>query len=269
MALKSRLRRTEERWISILEYLNSCVESVSTRENADYIGCDNTVTGTTLRQMEKKGLIRSEKVKGKKRWWVEKPAGLQYSLFPDTAPKGALSLKRVVRKARKLHGTDARKWISATMGKKAFATSGEVSQARITWEVADKILESFRGSPKDLRVKLSWGAGSTAEWKCGCKVVTSWKHARQDVYECGLPVCLRNVALSKQVSAPIPIAECAFTFTAPVDMPFGRMYKLTCGCSPVVARVVYAAGTIAKAGILAQGIGEAFCAKHRTRFRLV
>ena len=266
MAPKSRLGQTEERWISILDYLGKCVESLDTRKIAEYIGCDTAPTGNILRQMEKKGLIKSRKIGRKKEWWVERPSGSQYSFFQELTPSIRPSLKRVVRRARKRRGTNARGWISVKRGKESFARSPEVSQAKITWNVADKILTTFVGSPDDLRIKLSWGAGSTAEWKCGCRVITSWKHARADIHECGLPVCLRNVALSRKETktTSIPIAECTFTFVPPEYMPMGRTYTLTCGCLVVVAEVVYVTGIKAKAGVLANGIGIAICAKHKT-----
>lgn len=259
MAKKGMLGQIEERWISILEFLNRSVEILTTRDIADYIGCDTAVTGNALRQMAKKELIKSSKIGGKREWWVERPAGAQYSFFQELAPDDTPRLKRVVRKARKPCGSDAGNWISVTLGKRAYIS--EVPQATITWEVADKILKNFRGSPADLRIKLSWGAGSVAEWKCGCKVVTSWKYARPELHECEHPVCIRNVALSK--TASIPINECAFTFTAPGGMSLGQTYRLICGCTVVVAEVVYVTGIRKKAGVLAQRMGTVVCVKHK------
>jgi len=281
-------RRTEDEithaWVTLLEMLHICPTGATTKKLAGYVDQPPAQTRRDLNSLKKRGLVKSRKEAGKLLWYISSPQGNQAGLWGQDRFPDRSRLQRVVNKARKRKGVDARSWNVVKLGKKAYAK--QVPGALVDWSRADEIIKNWRGSPKNLRLKLAGGCGSTAIWDCGCSITVSWK-GDKTIKSCRLPICYRLLAQGKEQTKPAPRSnrnkvknvawsdepidknQCWLTFTAPRGKRIGNLYRLTCGCIACVSEVTNTSGSPDRIlGVIGPDRGKVVCHKHKTQQRV-
>ena len=277
-------RRAEEEivhaWITLLEMLYLCLTEATTKKLAALANQPIDQTRRDLNSLRKKGLVQSRKEGRQLLWYLHSPQGGQHAFWKNgKVVVNQAKLRKIVAKARKRKGVDARCWKSVSLGKKAYAK--QVPGALINWDKADNIIQSWRGAPKNLRLKLASGCGSTAVWNCGCTKSVSWR-GEETLTECGLPVCYRLLEQGKMQTKPAPRgsrakkvawskdpireSQCWLLATAPKGKKPGDVYRLTCGCILCVSKVIGSSGSQDRVmGVVGPDRGKIICSKHKTQ----
>lgn len=259
-------------WAKILKVLHDEARVLDTRTIAERLRQPTEQIGADLARMAQKKLVRKGKKDGRCIWWVAKPRGKQTGFWGKTFEQSVEVLTPKVVRSRKRQGADARQWWSVREGKRRYEKT--VPGAKVFWAEADEELACFSGDPRELQSHLSWGWGSSAVWKCGCKVKVPWGKSKGILTECRLPVCERSLAFARSKrdvpisDKPIERAACWMMLRAPSGLPVGSLYNLTCGCwlcvSPVLDSSIFPLGLW---GVIARDRGRVVCACHRDEQR--